>query len=238
MEKGNCEIVRDLMPLVIDQVASPAATEMVEKHIAECAECREVMAQMRTELATKVPETDTGFIRFCKRLERGFHWRRVLLGTLAALLVCALLGGGICFAYWKMYVWCADYSPNLEDCTVEFRAEDDGFLRITMPLSGYTFQGWRMSYSDDGTVVYLHPQRSQWKAFFSRQKDEVISYQVDWIRLVDGEVCYHFVEHDVRYDSETGGYVDFYSVKDTPIRGLYLGTEKLDIDALTGKNPL
>ena len=33
MEKRDCGIVRDLMPLVIDQVASPASTELVESHI-------------------------------------------------------------------------------------------------------------------------------------------------------------------------------------------------------------
>lgn len=235
MDKGNCEIVRDLMPLVIDQVASPAATEMVEKHIAECAECREVMAQMRTELATKVPETDTSFIRFCKRLEKGFRWRRVLLGTLAALLVGAILWLGICQVYWKMYIFSTDYLPKLEDCKVEFRAEDDGFLRVTMPYpDGYTFRGWRSELSEDGTELYIYPQRSEWKAIFSRQEDDVLSELVDGVRLVDGVLYRHEVEPDFRYDSESGYNITYFSVKDTPIRGLYLGTEKIDLDALAG----
>jgi len=56
MEKRDCGIVRDLMPLVIDQVASPASTELVENHIRECEECREPLPY--------------AYYRFCGRIRQ------------------------------------------------------------------------------------------------------------------------------------------------------------------------
>lgn len=235
MEKRDCGIVRDLMPLVIDQVASPASTELVENHIGECGECREVMAQMRAESAVKPAETDTGFIRFCKKLEREFRWRRVVVGALAALLVCAILCGGIFFTYYKMNVWDEPYSPKLSDCKVEFREEDDGFLRVTVPVpSGYEFCGWSLKWSEEATVVHIYPQRTQWKSLFGNRENGSETCVMTWIRLIDGQICYHNVEHNVQYDSQTGGYVDFYTVTDTPIREVYLGSEKVNLDDLIG----
>lgn len=38
--KHNCEIVRDLLPLYAEQIASPASTALVEEHLAECPACR------------------------------------------------------------------------------------------------------------------------------------------------------------------------------------------------------
>ena len=238
MEKRDCGIVRDLMPLVIDRVASPASTELVESHIRECEECREVMAQMRAEPAVKPAETDTGFIRFCKKLEREFRWRRVVVGALAALLVCAILCGGIFFTYYKMNMWDEPYSPKLSDCKVEFREEDDGFLRVTVPRPvGYRPLGWRIEYSENGTVVHIYPERSQWKTLFGGS-DKGESNSITWVcnvvRLIDGQIYRHEVEDSVQYDSLTGCYVNSYTVEDTPLRELYLGSEKVNLDDLIG----
>lgn len=48
----NCEIIRDLLPLYTDGVCSDAAKEEVEKHLAECADCRTVYEDMKRDLNT------------------------------------------------------------------------------------------------------------------------------------------------------------------------------------------
>lgn len=235
MEKRDCGIVRDLMPLVIDQVASPASAELVENHIRECEECREVMAQMRAEPAVKPAETDTSFIRFCKKLEREFRWRRVVVGALAVLLACAILCGGIFFTYYKMNMWSEPYSPKLSDCKLEFLPEDDGFLRVTVPRPvGYRFMGWGGKGGGNSGVIYIYPQRSQWRTLFGNRENGSETCVITWIRLIDGQICYHEAENEVKYDSYTGCYVDSYTVTDTPIRELYLGSEKVNLDDLIG----
>ena len=38
--KENCEVIRDLLPLVQDGVASEASCRMVQEHLEECEACR------------------------------------------------------------------------------------------------------------------------------------------------------------------------------------------------------
>ena len=44
--KTDCEIIRDLMPLCAEQIASEKSRALVEAHIAECPDCRDAYAAM------------------------------------------------------------------------------------------------------------------------------------------------------------------------------------------------
>lgn len=50
----KCEIIRDLLPLYIDDVASQGSRQMVEDHLVECAECREMLKRMQNDEAENV----------------------------------------------------------------------------------------------------------------------------------------------------------------------------------------
>ena len=45
--KRKCNVARDLMPLVIDGVASEDSQQYVDEHIAECTECALTYGAMR-----------------------------------------------------------------------------------------------------------------------------------------------------------------------------------------------
>lgn len=46
--KYNCEMIRDLLPLYVDQVCSPASAAAVEEHIRECNACASLLGEMST----------------------------------------------------------------------------------------------------------------------------------------------------------------------------------------------
>ncbi len=48
--KKDCEVVRDLMPLVLDDVASDGSKHMVSAHLQTCAECAAYMNQLKADL--------------------------------------------------------------------------------------------------------------------------------------------------------------------------------------------
>ena len=48
--KQECEIVRDLMPLVLDDVASDGSKHMVSAHVQTCAQCAAYMNQLKADL--------------------------------------------------------------------------------------------------------------------------------------------------------------------------------------------
>ena len=45
--KLDCEVIRDLLPLYAEHMASPASTALVEEHLQECEACRAELEQMQ-----------------------------------------------------------------------------------------------------------------------------------------------------------------------------------------------
>ena len=81
----NCEIVRDLLPLYIDEVCSPASRSLVDGHLAECAECASELTQLRRgEMEAGLNAEKTGVIsRQAKKFRRK--------STVAGLVVAGIL---------------------------------------------------------------------------------------------------------------------------------------------------
>ena len=58
----DCGIVRDLMPLVIDDVAGDESKEFVETHLTACEECKKLYQEMKTDLPAET-EKEEGAIQ-------------------------------------------------------------------------------------------------------------------------------------------------------------------------------
>lgn len=57
VQKLNCEIVKDLLPLYCEDLVSEVSREAVETHLQSCQICEELYRQMREELFTaQMPE--------------------------------------------------------------------------------------------------------------------------------------------------------------------------------------
>ena len=101
--KKDCEVVRDLMPLVLDDVASDESKRMVSAHLKTCAECTAYMNQLKADLpAGKKSELDSraafaAAAQTLRKQKRRRTLRNVLLG---ALIVCILgLANLFCFTW-------------------------------------------------------------------------------------------------------------------------------------------
>ena len=93
--KYQCEIVRDLMPLYLDDIASEQSRQMVEAHLSECKECSALFSQMKNdELEIKVKEEKTDVIA---RQKKVFKRKSALVGSVLAgifmipILICLIV---------------------------------------------------------------------------------------------------------------------------------------------------
>ena len=93
--KYSCEVVRDLIPLYLDDVASASSRRVVEAHLAECDGCRALLRQMRNEeleqaIAGEREDVIAGQRRFFQR-------RSAVIGSVVAgvfmipILVCLIV---------------------------------------------------------------------------------------------------------------------------------------------------
>ena len=87
--KHTCEIVRDLLPLYAEQIASPASTALVEEHLAECPACRAELQRMEKPVTVQPePQADAPL----KTIQIALTRRRVhtILVTLLVMLAVVL----------------------------------------------------------------------------------------------------------------------------------------------------
>ncbi len=85
----RCEIIRDLLPLYCDDALSDVSRKEVEKHIAECDECKKVYSDMKgQDIKLLTPEKD---IAPMKKVKQKIRLSRVLL--ISFVLAGLILGG-------------------------------------------------------------------------------------------------------------------------------------------------
>lgn len=67
----KCTIIQDLLPLYCDGLTSSDSNEEIEKHLADCDNCREVYENMTTkEMNINIPERDISPLKTVKRRNR------------------------------------------------------------------------------------------------------------------------------------------------------------------------
>ena len=68
--KENCEVIRDLIPLYVDDVCSAESKKMVENHLKNCNECKEILETIKKDEKSKnsiEKETMTSFYKKIKK---------------------------------------------------------------------------------------------------------------------------------------------------------------------------
>lgn len=66
--KSNCNIVKDLLPLYIDDVCSEESKKLVEEHLKECKECQRELEKLTMRVDTSTENEVKVFKNFAKRI--------------------------------------------------------------------------------------------------------------------------------------------------------------------------
>ena len=194
MKKNDCHIIRDLMPLVLDRVASDESREAVETHILSCAECRKQYDGMKSglpeETRAEYEEEQKQFTDALKAVRKKKIRRRICAAALAALacMAAALLG---LFAYdalfWKMTVPVDNQYYSLSLCETK-----SGQYVITADASQLDFDTMTASedaFVDGRDIVYIRfmsaPVHTPASAGSMTEKREIMVIQNDGDDPVD-----------------------------------------------------
>ena len=121
--KISCNVIKDLLPLYAEGMASQDSGILIEDHVAECECCRAELAAMGRHMI--IPsETDTAPL---EHLERNIRRRRVSTAVLAILVTAAVLFGIFNYLYGPVYLSAEEavvsVTGNGDIVTVELSAQ-------------------------------------------------------------------------------------------------------------------
>lgn len=138
MNKNDCNVVRDLMPLVLDRVASDESRGLVEEHMASCGECRKqyeaMKADMPEETRTEYEEEQRTIMEALRTVKRQQKKRRIMRIVLPAVISLAVLIGGM-FLYAYLCVW-TDMAVDNSLYTLHVAQLKDGRIDVTVEEPG------------------------------------------------------------------------------------------------------
>ena len=160
MKKNDCNIIRDLMPLVLDRVASNESREAVETHILSCEECRKqydaMMSDLPEEIRAEYEEEQKQFTDALKAVRKKKLRHRICTVALAALACMAAVLVGL-FAYdalfWKMTVPVDNQYYSLSMC--ETKSGQYVITADTTRLGFNTMTASEDVFTDGRDIVYI-----------------------------------------------------------------------------------
>ncbi len=115
----TCDIIRDLLPLYAEDMASPDSKTLVDEHLCDCDACTDYLGQIKKE--TPVPmETNTETLGKVRKTIR----RRRVLSVMAALLTLITLASFV--ITWLF----APFQLTMEQALDDFYVREDGAIVV------------------------------------------------------------------------------------------------------------
>lgn len=143
----KCAVIRDLLPLTAEKMASPETEALVQAHLAVCADCRAEYLRMQEQILPSPPAVPL------KAVRRELIRRRILTAALSALLVLALVVPFISFMTKPIY---REYDPD----KIYFSpaGKTDGEQQISVLMQNVQNAGhyWAENADGEGGILYLY----------------------------------------------------------------------------------
>lgn len=141
--KISCNMIRDILPLYVEDMASQDTRDLVEEHIASCENCKKRLEEMRTFEEPPV-DTDIAPLRNIQNTLRKKKLQTIILSVMVTLVFAVVT---IAYLTTPAYI---SYNEN----AVSITEKDDGtvLLNFSEEVSGYNVNQYPAA--DNSGYVY------------------------------------------------------------------------------------
>ena len=158
--KISCNIIRDLLPLYAEDLASDETRIMVDEHLCDCAECTDILESMKQNASIPV-ETTTESLKKVKQIIR----RKRILSVMAALLTLTTIASAV-----LTYLF-TPFQLTMEQALDDFYVREDG--AVVLDYSPYVI-GRSMSGMNENWFIHQYSTRYDiWKGDNRKSIDEL-----------------------------------------------------------------
>ncbi len=163
----DCDIVRDLLPLYVEDMGSEETNRFVEKHIGKCEECKQLFENMKsgTHSSNTVSKENTADKNALVAIKRKIR-NRTIAAIISVIAVFLLLVGGY---FLQMQIPVASVSNNDINIVKAYRYQTDDGYKLFVITEGFSYANSTMDIdvSDNGNTLVLKMKRP-----FISQKSE------------------------------------------------------------------
>ena len=156
--KNECSIVKDLLPLYVENLVSDETRAFVEAHFAECDDCRKAFDGDRTAVE-KAPDESALPLKNVKENLKQQNHKRILIAVLIAMIV-LITGFG--------YLTTPQYVPYSEEL-LSISEKADGSIVVSFDnekVTSFVVDDFGFNENGDEVVIYIHAWKTIWNNLF------------------------------------------------------------------------
>lgn len=163
MNKLECGVISDLLPLYADGVCSEESRALIERHLEECQSCAEALERLKSAVPLEKDAEGTPL----KKLKKKLRVRRTVIIAVTALLTAFLLLIGYYYLFQRTMA--LPYEELKGECYAEIA--DDGLLWIR--YEGAPYDSIASHASDDGSSYLVCFRYNLWTKLFGPRNTRV-----------------------------------------------------------------
>jgi len=157
--KVTCDVIKDILPLYVENMASEDTRYLVEEHIANCESCKKQLEEMSLPIKP-IFDTDTEPL---KKIKNTLRKKKLQTIILTVMLTAILFSTGIAFLTSPEYI---PYSPDV----VSFIKNDTGLVIAVFSdeVAGYDIHSYP-SENGSGYTYHITTWNSIWNKKISKK---------------------------------------------------------------------
>lgn len=183
--KYDCDMIRDLMPLCMDDTASQASRRAVLEHTAECGACQRIFEEMKQALPEEErPDDLRPEVRLIRRARHFRRWRRVAALLLAVVVA---VSGAFELQDRMQHYWSRPLNADEYRMSISRRENGDVVFLIRQNVPYQVNIGSQFD-SVEGVLNYI-PYVALWPTRITEENMHLIGRQDNYV-WVEGEGMY------------------------------------------------
>ena len=183
--KYDCDVIRDLMPMCVDDTASQTSRKAVTDHAAECSDCNRIFEEMKKSIPQEAcPEDFWQEIQLIRRARHARRWRRIAAWVLAVMVA---VFGAFELKDKLQNEWDRPLDASEYDLSV-IRRENGDVLFVTKQLIPYQI-GYGSQFDLESGVMIYTPDVALWPRTIDEDRMHEID-RYDPFIWVEGEGLY------------------------------------------------
>lgn len=222
----ECAIIRDLLPLYVDDVLSKESSALVTEHLATCESCKNEFINMQSEIK-KLPLDNGAKIDVLKAMKKKIFKQKVIVAMIASVVAISVAIGGFWFIFHN-------------DKPIEYT---EGIIHVEKSTTEMSFN--YDVYNDDVVTVptnvlniYLSSPRKYYSSYTtSRQisvngvETEIVYFYLSetlsakWWSNIMGDQTIHFASISEKHSFSIGSVINDLSL---PMEIYYLVMPRFD----------
>ena len=161
--KKNCNIIKDLLPLYIDEVCSKESSKLVEEHLKDCDDCQNYLEELKFDIKESKVNEINGFKKFAKLIDF-----KIIKDAIAITCIILVITYGILYFITNFH-FTSNYSEKMD--VIIHEDGRDWNIQFMTPIMGRQYGILRrINENGENTNVIFITHKYTLEDYFSSEK--------------------------------------------------------------------